>query len=977
MVTKTDRLLRTPQREPHNANLYYRFKDLLSPGNRTLLPLLLFLYFFSAFRMSAQTTCPYPTGWPTLCSQYTVFNETKSITTATSTGSLTETNWTGERIYLNATLTVNNNFTFYGSKFKMGPNGKIVVSNGHLQSSFSQFFSCESTGWPGIVAESSSQLSFYWNYIEDAQVAIDIVSSSAVLKLYFNYINRNNVGIWVRPAITANALIVGNTFDCTSNTYTGGHSAFGIKLQNSFLSVGMPQIVAGFDTYAKNIFRNNVRHIEATSNATLNLRYAEFSCATSNAIFGSGDSRINVLGSVNSNGVIRRNTFLDNLQDIRTTGCPMEVRYSDFTGCLTNNIVSNSNLNQQNINIRDNNITISNSISNDKNGITLDRSSGGSPAVYRNSIERNRITIADFTGTNSRRSAITVTGFPGTPDNMMMRNNVVIANPGGGPSTPGGFTSHFINIGIDHADGYHVLNNRIVSNNVENTNNSRRWGFYMHDWESPSSGNLLHNNSVQGGTGPHFDYGLCCFHFIKAGPWSICEDTTNNTLRGFHLNDNCATSSFGDNSIGIHQRSIIMGTGQTAGLLMEAGSNLGPQYCRGNQWTVANYTPEIGAWHKGSNFLDSKFDYNPSVANSAPVPVSPTSGWFVADACVYSPCNAGPIPPDILDEFERTKINAHQTYTPPASVLDWEVRREVLAKLLRYPQLKTSYPPAQTFYDAHINTSAGLFAQFDESLHNAMLIAPAQSASLDNLNSQIQAAIARIDSLDSTLRDSFALKNAGTTFFNYRYTLLQQWQTLSTQEGSLLASIVATRQAALQTCSTAQAALPQTAVYESNQKFLNGLVIKKAQEIPYSGSDYATLQAITQQCPEVAGYTRNRAMNQLPSSDPLAHWSDDPVPPGCLGMGNREDTHTNSIKTADLQVYPNPAQDELLVRFGASFSGDVAIFDLSGRQALARRGLQQVEQLLLPVNNLKSGVYFLTTTSSSGVCTTARLTIVK
>lgn len=74
--------------------------------------------------------------------------------------------------------------------------------------------------------------------------------------------------------------------------------------------------------------------------------------------------------------------------------------------------------------------------------------------------------------------------------------------------------------------------------------------------------------------------------------------------------------------------------------------------------------------------------------------------------------------------------------------------------------------------------------------------------------------------------------------------------------------------------------------------------------------------------------------------------------PGCIGMGDREDAHTEQIQTADLQVYPNPAQDELIVRFGESFSGDVSVFDLSGRQVLSRRGLQQVEQLPLSVNHL-------------------------
>ena len=90
------------------------------------------------------------------------------------------------------------------------------------------------------------------------------------------------------------------------------------------------------------------------------------------------------------------------------------------------------------------------------------------------------------------------------------------------------------------------------------------------------------------------------------------------------------------NIMGTHRQSVASMTGQTAALLMEPQSQIGAQLCRHNRFTLANYTPDRAAWHKGNlaDFTNSRFDYNPSSVQETPVPVFPPSGWYFHQ---YSP----------------------------------------------------------------------------------------------------------------------------------------------------------------------------------------------------------------------------------------------------------------------------------------------------------------------------------------------------
>jgi hypothetical protein len=883
--------------------------------------------------------------------------------------------WATATVFIDATLTINTSFNILNSNVKFGPNGRIlIVAGGNFQSTDSRYFSCNAA-WDGIRAEGGA-LTLKTNRIEDAKVALTIASSTASLIVASNTFNRNVVDIDVPLAVTANALIVGNIFDATSPNFFGLIPEVGVRAgKSAFVTVGLPQTA---DIKDRNVFRSHRRGASGFR-ATMNFRYAEFYCNTNFGIFAD-NGRLDVRGASTF-----RNLFSRNWIDIRTSQSSLYIYNSDFRDCHTNNIESISNFNAQNIEIKgDNRIETDNThVVNLKTGIRLDRSSGGSGLTVRNIIEQNQIFINPFDPGHAR-TAINVRGLPGTSDVMKIWGNYLNMGTGGSIATGNPLNSPLIDVTVNAAQNFNIAFNFVFTNNLDAANMRNRWAFFLHGWQAPSSGNWLSGNQVlgQNASGANYDRGMCAFHFVGCGPWNICDNRADYTLRGFHVSGNCATSVFGGNIIGHHTRSEVPNTptNETGGLQMEVGSRLGPQICRHNVWQVANYFPDKGAWHKGvaSNILESRFDYNPIINGEKPNPITSVTAWFFPN-CTEEPsgghCGEEVPYPTTIDEFERKTIGKNQTYAPPATPQDWEERKQLLVKLLRYPALKGIHPSVQAFYNAHINTSAGKFAQFDEQLNTTMLIEPAQLADLDALRNQVTYWIGKVDSLDGELaKMPGSIQNATPAFFAYRATLLSQIGQLLPQETALEAQIESVRSVGLGICGQSLSALPQTAAYEANQAFINGLLIKKSQLVEFSASDYNTLRNIAAQCPEVAGLTRERAMDLLPDGDPAIARPDVPNLPGCQGFQN-EGEERGAAQEIPMWLSPNPVIDALTVHFGAVFSGSVEVLDLAGKSLGLRQRVEAQQAWPLQVGGLSPGMYLLLARADSGARSTLRFVV--
>ncbi|MDX1912840.1 MAG: T9SS type A sorting domain-containing protein, partial [Saprospiraceae bacterium] len=196
---------------------------------------------------------------------------------------------------------------------------------------------------------------------------------------------------------------------------------------------------------------------------------------------------------------------------------------------------------------------------------------------------------------------------------------------------------------------------------------------------------------------------------------------------------------------------------------------------------------------------------------------------------------------------------------------------------------------------------------------------------------------------------------------------------------NLLLQIVADRNTDLQQCSVFLATLPQTTTYELNQKFLNGLAIKMGQNISFSQSDSTMLRTIAAQCPEIAGYTRERAMNRLPVGDAAIYRPDVPYVPGCQGLyGGGGDRDVDLLEVASgVGIAPNPAAERLTIRFETPFAGIVQILDMAGRHTDSKMNLTGQTEHSFSVEKLSPGVYFLLILSDAGERKTLKFVVSK
>jgi hypothetical protein len=821
----------------------------------------------------------------------------------------------------------------------MGKNAVIQIDpNITFQSVLSKYFRCGNDFWKGFVVLGGTA-DFWFNHIEDASIVLDIKSPSASLVVVGNKINRNNKGLFAEN-IAVNAIVAANTFDCTSplNGSALPFASAGIELINCSAVIGRTENVPAY----RNVFRKQNFGIKL-SKSTVTVGLSTFN---NNGIGVSANSSSNVTVRGVDAG-LTTNTSL-NGKDIYTERSSLKVFHCLLDSCKEDNISALINKNLEEIHIFDNIIRIRGTAF-PKYGIKLDRTTTGQDDQFRNTIKRNQIELAN----NKGLGAIYVTGFPSTHDKILIDSNVI--NVGVGAN------KNFVSIFLSSAENFIVTRNIVTSTNTYSTGDFR-WAFFLTNGteDGLDKGNIFSKNSISGNGVA--DNGCCAVHAVNAGPWTMCENITDLTYKGFHFIGANAPSTFALNSIRNHDCSPGGGF-FSRGLEIHGGDGewgrIGDQICNDNTWTMPSYPgPSSQTAYILGNEDYSEF-YVPEMNDPNKVPTDRSPGgqqWFKLSQCLQAPDCSGNIVPEIDEYDERVRIT-YPVPQVPTSLSEWQDTRSLISKLMRYPALATG--DMLVFKNSYSQSSSMLFARFD-SLMNALSATTAGSqTTLKNLDISIQGVQAQISALDALVGDASIMP---VGLMANRATLLNELSILSSQRNYLLDQNSSSREPILNALELINNALPANEVFEQNQKVINSIAINQARGLALSLQDSLALYAISQQCVHFAGRTKGKAASMLPPESGAHYWMEHGDDSGCTPVEERKITQ----QASEFSLSPNPCTSNLGIQFNSPFVGNISILDLSGRvvQQLVVHDKQQA--LNISVEQLSNGVYLLTCKNAAG-----------
>lgn len=890
------------------------------------------------------------------------------LVTIIRTSTLPKKMYSSENILIRAgqTLLVDSEFRLIYCRFSMGPGARIWIDPAcpSFVSAGCKYFGCGM--WSGIKITSgnnASKITFAQNHIEDAYDAIEIDNQFAQVSAVRNLFNRNVIGI-TALGNSINLMATTNTFDCTSPLSDPNFMRSQAGVELGFC----PSATVGANStsaFGRNVFRNQDVGI-AVGISTVNIGLSTFeNCGIG---IQAGGSSVFVTGGLQkgTSGAYAPNIFDHNLNDIVANSSKLHVTKSRFTNCTNSNITFRGVINNEGLFVANCHFTVSGTAGS-KHAILLDRTSGGGSPIFTegNSIGLDTIIIQPFGA--SVRGAIQVMGFPNSSGHLRIYDNLINVFSGGAKGHITGFIelNQSGSIRNEIGPGNHINS----YNNTDNVNtNNNRWAILAHNGFEGGTGNMIFKNTIMGndGTG-HVDRGTCSIHLENTHEFLICDNTTTHTYRGLHFRGNCGRSDVIINKIGNHDAASVTVDEYSTGILLEPfglPAYIGPQDCAGNDFTTNNYPNGWVAYYKGGYNKDNEFKANESDPQSLPTPRHPLK-WFQFDAnCTNQSdpvCVELAPPGGDIDHQDTTLARGYPTWVAGTDPFIWDAKKQLLNKISRYPVMTAQSQDIANFYDIHRYTSPDLFARFDSLIHLAYGIPAALLDTNKALTGLMNSTRNTLDSLDSTIPDTLTqVDYMPAAFLAFRQSLTDQMANLTNRWLAMRSQTQLYRTPILNYCEAYNQSLPSNALYESNQKFMNSLLIKHGRGDTLTKDDYTMLRSIANQCPEVAGLTRNRAIGWLPANEsPYYHSESSEDPEGC-GQ-NKSSVDTKEATEGQIRLMPTPANDLVRVFFPRPYSGILSVTDISGRQVLALSGIAQQEFVDLQTTSLAPGLYFVAT----------------
>ncbi len=285
------------------------------------------------------------------------------------------------------------------------------------------------------------------------------------------------------------------------------------------------------------------------------------------------------------------------------------------------------------------------------------------------------------------------------------------------------------------------------------------------------------------------------------------------------------------------------------------------------------------------------------------------------------------------------------------TVSAWDFERDLLTQMIRFFNTFSGNTTATQYYNGQVNSAIWQFAKAERMLHESMVFATAQQQSLDALyasNTLLADSLGQIEQWEG--QDTTATNAAWQTI---KTDLLQQMDANRAIINALLNSIRGQQLANMEGARSYIGNLPENTLLESNRKTVLRLLAKRYTEEAWTSGDSTALRAVAYSCPYTGGTAVTMARGMLPYGESAAfvREGEDPYcqtePRNQTGQAHQEFT-----------VWPNPADQILMVAFAHDFSGRLEVVDMTGRVLLSKQ-VQQSQQERLDTQTLPIGAYLL------------------
>ncbi len=874
----------------------------------------------------------YPfTGVPeqTLCEQYPNFipDITIGANTIITNSSQIGTSITGN-VFIDGDFIIDNIFTFDNAIVKIKPGYTIIVQNNHLFDYLSidnsKLFACDGL-WKGIVLGAGAQI-FTNNFsiIEDAEIAIfaDKRSALVIQKTTFN---RNRVGIQLTATaqLGTDPLLLGfkdNVFSCDAplNGTASEITIAGVKLKNIKFYANFP--------IGQNIFTGLQNGIYAEGESTLGISNFKFEnisidgiylekayLVASNCTFDQCRKKGINAQSIRKLRVEDNCSFNFNMGGTSGTTGPDGIGVFGFSYSLNSEVfIGNCNFNFQGYSTFSNSYCIylkagngvdaGTSIGIFENDFTLDANDGDCIRMEGNfsNAANLRIERNNFIDCKEAKSLIHIND--GDKSNLAIVHNTIDGNN----TTTNPFVFPDFGIWLEGSSGQ----------NIEVSTNT-----FVQDWSTY----LDIANVSRGVRSSLFHNATFCENYFSALPGAF-----------EFVNLNMGTQILSNDFIGGSRLLVLDGIIGQQGVI--DGDHNGNTWLRKVPWLI----PAYHAWCTSGNCDFSRiYVHTQQTPSSTTVPVyypesvTPVSDWFTIDLEGIPITNCtNQVTTGNTPELLLTTIADGQLNEEPGT--NWEAAKYLFRKLENEPSLISQYTAFSTFQNGHTNSPIGKFYEVSQSISEAFedSILLSQVQEYDNQRTGVENEIITIDSLLEL--NGFNLEQK-----TLKKELLSELLTIDSLSAIVFSSYHSNVLTNLQAVIAQNQQITTTQVYENNEKVVNSIFLNAlvSQGGVLTEEQVGQLLSIALQCPQEGGMAVYKARGILPVCS-RAEYQDEfdscfPIAP--IEERSIDEADMSKFSGEKLNIYPNPALNEIHIPLAKNLNGALTIRDSFGRRLLQRK----------------------------------------